>query len=98
MAEFQADLDTRRLGTLGIKLGMTMMWDSWGQIVPVTALELDRVQVVQIKKPTDGNTFFQVQVGLGQPNMKRITKPLLGHFIKHRIPPKRILCEFPVSE
>lgn len=80
------------MGALGIKLGMTTMWNRWGHVVPVTILELDRVQIIQIKKPVDGNTFYQVQVGLGQPNMKRITKPMLGHFIKNRVPPKRILC------
>ena len=82
---------------MGIKLGMTTMWDRWGHMVPVTALELDRVQVVQIKKPVDGNTLFQVQMGLGQANLKKITKPMLGHYVKNRIPPKRVLCEFPVS-
>lgn len=30
LTEFEADLDTRRMGTLGIKIGMTMMWNSWG--------------------------------------------------------------------
>lgn len=39
----------RRMGTLGIKLGMTTLWDKWGHMVPVTVIELDRVQVVQVK-------------------------------------------------
>lgn len=41
----------RRMGTLGVKLGMTMLWDKWGRLVPVTVIELDRVQVVQVKEP-----------------------------------------------
>jgi ribosomal protein L3 len=34
-----------------MKLGMTIMYDKWGNIVPVTIVLLDRVQVVQIKNP-----------------------------------------------
>ena len=41
----------RRVGTLGVKLGMTTLWDRWGDMVPVTIVLLDRVQVVQIKPP-----------------------------------------------
>ena len=38
------------MGCLGIKMGMTILWDDWGKMVPVTVVELDRVQIVQIKK------------------------------------------------
>lgn len=41
----------RRMGTLGMKLGMTTMYDKWGYTVPVSVVLLDRVQVVQIKPP-----------------------------------------------
>jgi large subunit ribosomal protein L3 len=37
------------MGAIGVKLGMTTMWDRWGHMVPVTIIELDRCQVVQIK-------------------------------------------------
>jgi len=39
------------MGTLGVKLGMTTLFDKWGDVVPVTIVLLDRVQVVQIKTP-----------------------------------------------
>ena len=45
----------RRMGTLGTKLGMTTLFDKWGDMVPVTIILLDRVQVVQIKAPEPGN-------------------------------------------
>lgn len=41
----------RRMGTLGVKMGMTTLYDQWGDIVPVTVILLDRVQVIQIKSP-----------------------------------------------
>lgn len=55
----------RRVGTLGVKLGMTTMYNRWGETVPVTIILLDRVQVTQIKPPVAGNTFYQVQMGIG---------------------------------
>ena len=48
-------MSLRRMGSIGIKLGMTTMWNRWGHIVPVTVVELDRVQVVQVKPPNVGN-------------------------------------------
>lgn len=86
------------MGTLGIKLGMTTLWDQWGHAAGVTVIQLDRCQVVQIKQPRHENADYQVQMGLGQKNMKRITKSLLGHFVRAGIPPKRVLAEFKVSK
>ena len=87
----------RRMGTLGMKLGMTTLYDQWGDIVPVSIILLDRVQVVQIKPPEDGNKFYQVQMGLGEKRIKKVNKALMGHYLKARVPPKRVLAEFPVS-
>ena len=73
------------------------MWNKWGHTIPITVIQLDRVQVVQIKKPEAGNELYQVQIGIGEPNFKKITKSELGHFVKAQVPPKRILSEFKVS-
>lgn len=88
----------RRVGTLGVKLGMTTMWDKWGHLVPVTIIELDRSQVVQIKEPLHDNDYYQVQMGIGEANHKRIPKALLGHFVKSGVPVKKVLAEFKVSK
>lgn len=55
----------RRIGALGVKLGMTTLWDRWGHIVPATVIQLDRTQIVQIKKPVRNNLYYQVQIGVG---------------------------------
>ncbi len=34
---------------------MTTLYDKWGNCHPVSVVELDRVQVVQIKVPRQGN-------------------------------------------
>lgn len=44
---------------------MTSMWDKWGNMVPVTIIELDRVQIVQVKEPRHDNEYYQVQMGIG---------------------------------
>lgn len=50
---------------MGVKLGMTTLYNRWGETVPVSIVLLDRVQVVQIKPPEPGNNFYQVQLGSG---------------------------------
>lgn len=65
LKEFEGDSDLRRIGALGVKMGMTTLWDSWGHVVPCTVIQLDRTQIVQIKKPVRNNTFYQVQIGVG---------------------------------
>ena len=95
---FEGNYNSQRIGTLATKLGMTTMWDKWGRIVPVTILELDRVQITQIKEPEANNSLYQVQIGAGEKSMKRLTKSQLGHYVKARVPPKQILTEFRVTK
>ena len=77
------------MGTLGIKLGMTTLFDHWGDTIPATAIQLDRCQVVQIKPPPVGNPFYFVQMGVGERRIKSMNKAEIGHFMKAGVPPKR---------
>ena len=98
LEEFEGTQEMRRMGTLGIKMGMTTLYDSWGYTVPATVILLDRVQVVQVKPPTPGNPFHQVQMGIGDKRIKKCNKAEMGHYLRARVPPKASLAEFPVSE
>lgn len=89
LKEFEGETDLRRVGALGVKMGMTTLWDSWGHVVPCTVIQLDRTQIVQIKKPVRNNTFYQVQIGVGSKRLKKVSKPLLGHYLKAKVPPKK---------
>jgi len=84
-------------GILGIKIGMTQIFDETGRAVPVTVIEAGPCVVVQKKKnATDG--YEAIQVGFREVKEKKVTKPMRGHFAKASIKPLRFLREFRVSE
>jgi len=84
-------------GLIGIKVGMTQVFDENGMVVPVTVIKAGPCVVVQNKmKDTDG--YEAVQLGLVEfIRPSRVNKPKSGHFKKAAIPPCRILREFRFS-
>jgi len=58
---------------------MLAIWDKWGVRYPVTVLQLDQCQVVQVKTEEE-NGYTALQLGVGEAKVKRVNKPLLGHF------------------
>ena len=62
-----------------MKVGMLAVWDKWGIRYPVTVLQLDHCQVVQAKTEAE-NGYTALQLGVGEAKVKRVSKPLLGHF------------------
>lgn len=84
-------------GLIGKKLGTTQIFDEQGQLVPVTVLQVGPCQITQIKKvETDG--YNAVQLGFEDKNEKRATKPLMGHFQKAGVKPKKYLSEVRVDD
>jgi large subunit ribosomal protein L3 len=80
-------------GIIGKKLGMTRVFDQEGRAVPVTVIEAGPCPVVQIK--TSGREGYDaIQAGFGEKRKKLFTLPVLGHFQKAKIEPRRILKEF----
>ncbi|MCO7239027.1 50S ribosomal protein L3 [Aeromicrobium sp. CnD17-E] len=79
-------------GLLGRKLGMTQVWDDEGKIVPVTVLAAETNVVTQVRTAeTDGYTA--VQIGFGEIDGRKITKPQAGHFAKAGVTPRRHVVE-----
>lgn len=37
--------DSKRVGLMGYKMGMTHFWDKWGKLTPCTVIQVDRCQV-----------------------------------------------------
>ena len=84
-----------RTGVIAQKLGMTRVFDEFGQHVPVTVLKLDDVRVVA-QKTEEKDGYTALQLGYGKAKVKRTTKALRGHFAKAKVEPKRKLAEFRV--
>lgn len=82
---------------LGRKLGMTQAWDSDGRVVPLTVVQVGTNVVTQVRtEEVDGYTA--AQIGFGEIDARRITKPLAGHFEKAGVTPRRHLVEVRTSD
>ncbi len=75
---------------------MTRQFDAEGTHQPVTVLQLDQCQVIA-QRTADKDGYSAVQLGSGKAKVKRVSKPMRGHFAKARVEPKRALTEFRVS-
>jgi len=93
-------------GLLGIKVGMTQIFDDAGVVTPVTVIQAGPCYVTQVKvKETDG--YNAIQVGFEEIKERRLTRGQLGHLsllkpgdkrrqrkASNGIPPLRYLREF----
>jgi large subunit ribosomal protein L3 len=80
-------------GIIGKKIGMTSVYDANGKYVPCTVIEAGPCVVTQIKTvETDG--YKAVQLAFEDKKEKNTNKPLLGHFKKAGVTPKRKVAEF----
>ena len=80
-------------GLLGTKLGMTQVWDENNKIVPVTVIAADSNVITQVKTSDSSNGYNAVQVGYGEVDGKKVTKPEKGHFEKAGVTPRRHVVE-----
>jgi large subunit ribosomal protein L3 len=84
-------------GLLGTKLGMSQMWDENNRIVPVTVVAAATNVITQVRKPeTDG--YNAIQVGYGEIDGRKVTKPEAGHFAKAGVTPRRHLVEIRTAD
>src|SRR5215470_8409643 len=66
------------LGMLGLKVGMTQVYDEQGKIAPVTVLQLGPCPVLQIRdEERDG--YNAVQLGFLDKLRRKATRPERGH-------------------
>ena len=80
-------------GLLGRKIGMTSVFSADGKNVPCTVIEAGPCVVTQIKT-VEKDGYSAVQLGFQDCKEKHTTKPLMGHFAKAGVTPKRHLAEF----
>ena len=84
-------------GLLGTKLGMTQLWDENNRIVPVTVIDARTNVVTQVRTP-ESDGYNAVQVGFGEIEGRKVTKPQSGHFEKAGTTPRRHLVEIRTAE
>ncbi len=85
-------------GLIGIKVGMTQVFDQNGAVIPVTVIKAGPCVVVQ-KKMKDPDGYESVQLGLVEfVRPSRVNKPRTGHFKKAGVPPCRVLREFRLGD
>jgi large subunit ribosomal protein L3 len=82
---------------LGLKVGMTQIFDNEGKAVPVTVIAANPNIVVQ-KKTIENEGYEAIQVGFDDKAEKKVTKPLKGHFAKAKVATKRYLREFRLED
>jgi large subunit ribosomal protein L3 len=81
-------------GLIGVKVGMTQIFEADGKVVPATVIKTGPCIVVQ-KKVKEKDGYDALQLGLVEfIRPSRVKKPRAGHFKKADVPPVRILREF----
>ncbi len=80
-------------GLLGKKIGMTSIFNTEGDLIPVTVIKIDSCKVVNIRtNQRDG--YEAVQLGYGSKKEKKVNKPLLGYYKSNKLSPFTLLKEF----
>ena len=84
-------------GLIGKKLGMTALFTSDGEYIPVTVVQIGPCVVTQIKAmSSDG--YNAIQLGFGEKKKSRINKPMQGHLKKSGAWYFEFLREVPVDD
>lgn len=72
---------------------MTSIFNTEGDLIPVTVIKIDSCKVVNIRtNQRDG--YEAVQLGYGSKKEKNVNKPLLGYYKLNKISPFTLLKEF----
>ena len=85
-----------RTGLIGQKVGMSRVLTEKGEHIPVTLIHVDNCQVVAVKD-NEKHGYTAVQIGVGTPKTKNVSKPMRGYFAQQKVEPKKKLVEFRVN-
>jgi large subunit ribosomal protein L3 len=84
-------------GLIGRKIGMTQIYNTEGNLIPVTVVETATCVVVQ-KKQVASDGYDALQVGFGSKKAQRVNKAAQGHMAKAGKGAFEVLREFRVNE
>lgn len=80
-------------GIIGRKIGMTNLFEENGKQIPCTVIHAGPCVILQIKN-IDIDGYSSVQLGFEDKKKKKTSKPLIGHFKKVSVSPKKKIVEF----
>ena len=84
-------------GLLGIKLGMTQVWDENNRLIPVTVVEITPNVVTQLRT-VERDGYLAVQIAAGNIDPRKANKPATGHFEAAGVTPRRHLTEIRTAD
>jgi large subunit ribosomal protein L3 len=84
-------------GIIGKKVGMTQIFDTEGNCIPVTVVQAGPCFVTQIKSH-ETDRYTAVQLGFDPLPERKLNKPEKGHLEKSGVTPLRTLSEFRISD
>ena len=79
-------------GILGVKLGMTQVFDDQNKVIPVTIVEAGPCVVTAVRT-LEKDGYEAVQLAFGAIDPRRVTKPESGQFAKAGVTPRRHVGE-----
>jgi large subunit ribosomal protein L3 len=84
------------IGILGVKLGMTQIFDESGLAIPVTVIKAGPCVITHLKTQKKEG-YEAIQIGYSQTSQHKLSKPQLGHLEKSDLPPLKYLREYRVD-
>lgn len=79
-------------GILGVKLGMTQVFDENNKVIPVTVIEAGPCVVTQVRT-LEKDGYEAVQMAFGAIDPRKVSKPEAGHFAKAGVTPRKYVGE-----
>ncbi|MFM8855856.1 MAG: large ribosomal subunit protein uL3, partial [Actinomycetota bacterium] len=79
-------------GILGVKLGMTQVFDENNKVIPVTVVEAGPCVVTQVRT-LEKDGYEAVQLAFGAIDPRKVSKPQSGQFAKAGATPRRYVGE-----
>jgi len=83
-------------GIIGRKIGMSNVFNSAGELIPVTIIKAGPCKVVAIRT-SDKDGYNALQLGFEEKKEKNISKPVSGQYKKNNLTPSAYLKEFKFS-
>lgn len=87
-------MDTK--GMLGVKVGMTQLWDEQNKVIPVTVIKCEPCHIAQLKTD-DRDGYTAIQLAMGTKKEKNLSAPEKGHLKAAKIESAKKLAELRVD-